>query len=173
MKSTRVAVIGMGYVGIPAAVLFADVPGFQVVGVQRRSPRSGWKIDLLNQGGSPFPETEPEIGGLIRRVALEKKSFRVTDRLADAAAADAILIDVQTPVEADHVPRYESLKEVAAQIGRQLRKSRRMNRRGRLVLQCPQEFVTARRVVHRFAVVRCNPAEDLPESGAPVSLLGP
>jgi UDP-N-acetyl-D-mannosaminuronic acid dehydrogenase len=122
MKSNRVAVIGMGYVGIPAAVLFADVPGFEVVGIQRRSPRSGWKIDLLNQGSSPFPENEPEIGELIRRVALEKKSFRVSENLADAAKAGAILIDVQTPVEADHVPRYESLKEVAAQIGRHLRK---------------------------------------------------
>ncbi len=112
----------MGYVGIPAAVLFADVPGFEVIGIQRRSPRSGWKIDLLNQGGSPFPETEPEIGELIRRVALEKKSFRVVENPAEAADADAILIDVQTPVEADHAPRYESLKEVAAQVGGQLRK---------------------------------------------------
>jgi UDP-N-acetyl-D-mannosaminuronic acid dehydrogenase len=122
MKSTRVAVIGMGYVGIPAAVLFADVPGFQVVGVQRRSQRSGWKIDLLNQGRSPFPETEPEIAALIYRVALEKRSFRVTDDMAEAARSDAILIDVQTPVEADHVPRYKSLKEVATQIGRHLRR---------------------------------------------------
>ncbi len=122
MKSTRIAVIGMGYVGIPAAVLFADVHGFEVVGVQRRSSRSGWKIDLLNRGGSPFPETEPEIGELIRRVTLEKKTFRVTENPAEAADADAFLIDVQTPVEADHAPRYESLKEVAAQVGGQLRK---------------------------------------------------
>ena len=76
MKSTRIAVIGMGYVGIPAAVLFADVPDFEVVGVQRRSQRSGWKIDLLNQGRSPFPDNEPEIGELIRRVALEKCTFK-------------------------------------------------------------------------------------------------
>jgi UDP-N-acetyl-D-mannosaminuronic acid dehydrogenase len=122
MRNTRVAVIGMGYVGIPAAVLFADVPGLRVIGVQRRSARSGWKIDLLNRGGSPFPDNEPEIGELIHRVAQEKKSFHVSDAISDAADADAILIDVQTPVEADHVPRYESLKEVSAQIGRQLRK---------------------------------------------------
>jgi UDP-N-acetyl-D-mannosaminuronic acid dehydrogenase len=69
-RKAVVGIIGMGYVGIPAAVLFADVPGFEVVGIERRSPRSGWKIDLLNQGRSPFPETEPEIGELIRRVAL-------------------------------------------------------------------------------------------------------
>ncbi len=122
MKTTRIAVIGMGYVGIPAAALLADVPGFEVVGVQRRSPRSGWKIDLLNQGGSPFPETEPEIGELIHRVVMDKKTFRVSERLQDAAEADAVLIDVQTPVEADHAPRYESLKEVATRLGGQLRK---------------------------------------------------
>jgi UDP-N-acetyl-D-mannosaminuronic acid dehydrogenase len=120
--STRIAVIGMGYVGIPAAALFADVPDFQVVGIQRRSQRSGWKIDLLNQGRSPFPENEPEIADLLRRVVLESKSFHVTADLSEAADADAILIDVQTPVEADHAPRYESLKEVAAQAGRHLRR---------------------------------------------------
>lgn len=36
----HIVVIGMGYVGIPCAVLFADVPGFRVTGVQRRSERS-------------------------------------------------------------------------------------------------------------------------------------
>jgi UDP-N-acetyl-D-mannosaminuronic acid dehydrogenase len=46
----KIVVIGMGYVGIPIAALFADVPGFTVVGVQRRSQRSGWKINWLNEG---------------------------------------------------------------------------------------------------------------------------
>jgi UDP-N-acetyl-D-mannosaminuronic acid dehydrogenase len=111
------AVIGMGYVGIPAAVLFADAPGFEVTGIQRRSTRSGWKIDFLNQGRSPFPETEPGIAELIRRVALEKRTFRVTDDIEEAGRAQVILIDVQTPVDEQHVPRYESLKEVCTQIG--------------------------------------------------------
>ncbi|MBN1837573.1 MAG: nucleotide sugar dehydrogenase [Spirochaetales bacterium] len=122
MKTTKVAVIGMGYVGIPAAVLFADIEGLEVVGVQRRSQRSGWKIDFLNQGRSPFPDNEPEIADLIRRVALEKKSFRVTHDLGAVAEADAVLIDVQTPVEEDHKPRYESLIEVSGQIGKLLRR---------------------------------------------------
>jgi UDP-N-acetyl-D-mannosaminuronic acid dehydrogenase len=114
------AVIGMGYVGIPAAVLFADVPGFEVTGIQRRSARSGWKIDFLNQGRSPFPENEPGIAELIRRVALDKRTFRVSDDIGEAARAEVILIDVQTPVDEDHVPRYESLKEVCGQIGERL-----------------------------------------------------
>jgi UDP-N-acetyl-D-mannosaminuronic acid dehydrogenase len=41
----KIAVIGMGYVGIPVAALFANAEGFSVIGVQRRSKRSGWKID--------------------------------------------------------------------------------------------------------------------------------
>jgi glycine/D-amino acid oxidase-like deaminating enzyme len=36
---TNIVVIGMGYVGIPCAALLADVPGFTVTGVQRRSLR--------------------------------------------------------------------------------------------------------------------------------------
>ena len=43
----NIVVIGMGYVGIPCAALFADVPGFEVTGIQRRSERSGWKIEVL------------------------------------------------------------------------------------------------------------------------------
>ena len=45
--SKNIAVIGMGYVGIPMAVLLADA-GNNVIGIQRRSERSGWKIDWLN-----------------------------------------------------------------------------------------------------------------------------
>jgi hypothetical protein len=58
----HIAVIGMGYVGIPCAALFADVPGFRVTGVQRRSPRSAWKIDCLNAGQSPFGVTDYGVG---------------------------------------------------------------------------------------------------------------
>ena len=56
---TKFVVIGMGYVGIPCAALLADVPGFQVTGVQHRSERSGWKIDHLNAGLCPFEDDEP------------------------------------------------------------------------------------------------------------------
>ena len=118
-----IAVIGMGYVGIPAAALFADLPGYRVIGIQRRSARSGWKIELLNQGRSPFPENEPGMAGLIHRVVLEKRSFSVTDSYEEIRGAEAVLVDVQTPVEAgDHQPRYESLSEAVRQVGKRLAK---------------------------------------------------
>ena len=119
----NIVVIGMGYVGIPCAALLADVEGFQVTGVQRRSERSGWKIECLNNGECPFDGDEPGLDELIHRVAVEKGSFRVTDDYAACADADVILIDVQTPTDAEqgrHVPHYESLRQVSAEAGRRL-----------------------------------------------------
>jgi UDP-glucose 6-dehydrogenase len=73
----NIVVIGMGYVGIPCAALLADVLGFKVTGVQRRSKRSGWKIEWLNSGKSPFEGDEPGLAELIHRAAVEKDTFRV------------------------------------------------------------------------------------------------
>ena len=64
----KIVVVGMGYVGIPAAALFADVEGYNVVGIQRRSKRSGWKIDWLNSGKNPIGGDEPGLSELIERV---------------------------------------------------------------------------------------------------------
>ena len=118
----NIVVIGMGYVGIPCAALLADVPGFRVTGVQRRSARSGWKIDCLNAGRSPFEGDEPGLAELIHRVAVEKKSFRVTDDYSVCREADVILIDVQTPTDEDHVPHYESLRQASEQVGQYLQR---------------------------------------------------
>jgi UDP-N-acetyl-D-mannosaminuronic acid dehydrogenase len=115
-----IVVIGMGYVGIPCAALLADVDGFQVSGVQRRSERSGWKIDCLNAGKCPFEGNEPGLAELLYRVAVQKQTFRVTDDFAVCRAADVILIDVQTPTGEDHVPYYESLRQASEQVGRYL-----------------------------------------------------
>jgi UDP-N-acetyl-D-mannosaminuronic acid dehydrogenase len=118
---TKIAVIGMGYVGIPAAALLADVEGFSVTGIQRRSKRSGWKIDHLNAGKSPYEGDEPGLAELIARV-VKKGTFRVTDDVEVLRDSEVILIDVQTPTDADHIPRYDSLREVSEQIGKRIQK---------------------------------------------------
>ncbi len=111
-KRTEITVIGMGYVGNPMAVLLADVDGFHVTGIQRRSQRSGWKIDWLNEGKNPFEGDEPGLDELIEKVAKNKK-FRVIDNYDEIKNADYILVDVQTPVDEKRIPRYESLKDVS------------------------------------------------------------
>jgi UDP-N-acetyl-D-mannosaminuronic acid dehydrogenase len=116
----NIVVIGMGYVGIPAAALLADVPGHSVVGIQRRSRRSGWKIDRINSGNNPFEGDEPGMDELIARVVLEKRTLRVTDDFAVCKDADVILIDVQTPTNTERIPEYLSLRTVSAQAANDL-----------------------------------------------------
>ena len=118
---TNIVVIGMGYVGIPMAVLLADVDGFYVTGIQRRSQRSGWKIDWLNQGKNPYEGEEPGLDELIERVVKNGK-FKVTDKYDDVHDADYILIDVQTPVDDEKIPRYASLLDVSQKIAKHMKK---------------------------------------------------
>ncbi|MCF2137564.1 MAG: nucleotide sugar dehydrogenase [Candidatus Thorarchaeota archaeon] len=119
--TTKIVVIGMGYVGIPAAALLADVDGFDVTGLQRRSKRSGWKIDVLNSGKSPFEGDEPGLDELIARV-VKKNTFRATDDIEVLKDADIILIDVQTPTDSMNMPQYRSLREVSENIGKRIKK---------------------------------------------------
>lgn len=118
-KKANVAVIGMGYVGIPAAALLADA-GYKVTGIQRRSQRSGWKIDCLNEGTCPIGGNEPELPEILKRV-IERGNLRVTDDYSSLKTADIILIDVQTAIGSDQVPRYESLREACHSLGKLLR----------------------------------------------------
>ncbi|MFW9809073.1 MAG: UDP-N-acetylglucosamine 2-epimerase [Candidatus Thorarchaeota archaeon] len=75
---TKITVTGMDNVGIPCAALLADVDGFQVIGLLRRSKRSGWKIEHLNAEKAPFEGDELGLDELIAKV-VAKGSFRVTD----------------------------------------------------------------------------------------------
>jgi len=118
---TNIVVIGMGYVGIPMAVLLADVDDFYVTGIQRKSQRSGWKIDWLNQGKNPYKGDEPGLDELIEKVVRNEK-FKVTDKYDVVNDADYVLIDVQTPVDDQKIPRYASLLDVSHKIAKRMKK---------------------------------------------------
>ena len=117
----EIVVVGMGYVGIPTAALLASVDGFNVIGLQRRSKRSGWKIDHINSGLSPIEGDEPGLKELIKDVVTRGK-LQVTDSVDVLGEADVILITVQTPVDDQNVPTYDSLRKVTRTIGEKMKK---------------------------------------------------
>ncbi|TFG48194.1 MAG: GDP-mannose dehydrogenase, partial [Candidatus Brocadiia bacterium] len=74
-----VVVMGVGFVGAVMAAIIADTvdkktgkPSKFVIGCQRPSPRSYWKIPMLNEGRSPVKAEDPEVEPMISRCVLEK-----------------------------------------------------------------------------------------------------
>lgn len=118
----KIGVIGMGYVGIPAAALFADSPVFeQVYGFQRDSPSSGYKIAMLNRGVSPLKGEEPGLEELLQKVVAAKK-FQCTSDFSKIADLDAVTLSIQTPFlnKDDLLPDFSALKEGIRHVGRHL-----------------------------------------------------
>src|SRR3954452_10295292 len=87
--TASVAVVGLGRVGLPLALSFADC-GLEVIGVERE--RS--VIDSIEAGRMPFHETGTQ--ELLERV-LASGRLRLSQRTADAAAADHIVLTLGTP----------------------------------------------------------------------------
>jgi len=120
----KIGVIGMGYVGIPAAALFADQDVFDsVLGFQRDSPSSGYKIDMLNAGVSPLKGEEPGLDELIKKVVSAGK-FKCTSDFSRIADIDAVTLAIQTPFAnaASLEPDFDALIEGIRQVGRYLSK---------------------------------------------------
>ncbi|HIH44424.1 MAG TPA: nucleotide sugar dehydrogenase [Candidatus Methanoperedenaceae archaeon] len=118
----KIGVIGMGYVGIPSAVLFADSDAFeQVLGFQRDSPTSGYKIDMLNRGESPLKGEEPGLDELIKKVVRAKK-FQCTSDFSGISGMDAVTLAIQTPFLSNESlePDFGALKEGLRLTGRYL-----------------------------------------------------
>ncbi len=119
----KIGVIGMGYVGIPAAALFADVPHYECVyGFQRDSPSSGYKIAMLNRGESPLKGIEPGLEELLQKVTASKK-FICTSDFSKIAELDAVTLSIQTPFlnKEDLLPDFSALMEGVKNVGHYLR----------------------------------------------------
>jgi len=113
----------MGYVGIPAAVLFADANEFELVlGFQRASSSSGYKIDMLNRGESPLKGNEPGLEELLNKVVNAEK-FECTSDFSRISELDAVTLAIQTPFAnpKDLVPDFSALNSGIHNAGKYLR----------------------------------------------------
>jgi nucleotide sugar dehydrogenase len=96
-----VVVMGVGFVGAVMAAIVADTvgpdgkPSKFVIGIQRPSVRSFWKIPMLNQGVSPVKAEDPEVDPMIRRCVVDKKTLVATYVYDVLQLADAVIVDIQ------------------------------------------------------------------------------
>jgi UDP-N-acetyl-D-glucosamine dehydrogenase len=110
-KQARVAVIGLGYVGLPLALLYTEqkfsVTGFDI---------DARKISTLEQGGSyifRIPAAEIQ--------AAKKGGFSATSEYSRLTEMDAIIICVPTPLNEYHEPDLSFITDTAKSIAPHLR----------------------------------------------------
>lgn len=110
----RIVVVGLGYVGLPAALCLAKA-GYHVTGVDI----SARVVAALQAGRSPLKDSvrDDEVRALVEAGRLEATH----DTAAAVAGADFVMVCVPTPVTHDHKPDLEPLHGASLAIGRGLR----------------------------------------------------
>ncbi len=96
-----VIVLGVGFVGAAMAAVVADTvdeegnPSKFVIGMQRPSVRSYWKIPILNSGISPVTSEDKELALMIKRCVKDKKTLTATFTYDVLSLADIVVVDIQ------------------------------------------------------------------------------
>ena len=108
-RFVRVAVIGLGYVGLPLAAAVAAT-GANVVGIDI-DPE---KVKAVNAGESPLRGREPGVAELVGE-QVSKGRLRASLEATAAANADVVVVCVETPIDpTTHDPSYKALKAALA-----------------------------------------------------------
>jgi UDP-N-acetyl-D-galactosamine dehydrogenase len=105
--SERIAVLGLGYVGLPVALAFARrFPGTVGFDIDRE------KLDELRRGFDRNGEQPGEV--------LQASSLKVTGDVADLRACTFFVVAVPTPVDANSVPDLSPVERASETVGRAL-----------------------------------------------------
>lgn len=115
-KNVKIAVIGLGYVGLPLARLFATK--YQVVGFDINEPR----VNSLKLGIDTTLEVEDDV---LQKVLVEKaneKGLYCTTSIDDIANCNYYIITVPTPVDKNNRPDLTPLYKSSETVGKVLKK---------------------------------------------------
>jgi UDP-N-acetyl-D-mannosaminuronic acid dehydrogenase len=93
IQSTKISVIGLGYIGLPTAAILAT-KGYSVIGVDAAPA----VVDIINKGGIHI--VEPDLDILVKSAVLSKKLQAV----AKPIPADVFFVCVPTPIRENHLP---------------------------------------------------------------------
>ena len=107
-KKTKLALVGLGYVGMPIAVAFAKK--VNVIGFDSNSH----KISLYKKGVDPTLEVGDE--------TIKNTTVKFTDNAESLKEAKFIIIAVPTPVNDDHTPNLDPVESASHVVGKHLSK---------------------------------------------------
>ncbi len=110
-RDARIGIIGMGYVGLPLALLFS-AERFRVTGFDIASD----KVETLNAGGSYIVRITPQA---IR--GAQQSGFRATADYSQISAMDAVIICVPTPLDEHHQPDLGYVRNTVSSIAPHVR----------------------------------------------------
>ena len=116
MANEKVAVVGIGYVGLPLACILAE-SGFRTIGIDVDKNR----VDLINAGTSPIAGDEPGLPALLKKVIADG-SLKASVRPEDVGSSDAVFVCVDTPIGPDKKPKLEVLRSAVTNVGRSMKK---------------------------------------------------
>ncbi len=109
-----VVVMGVGFVGAVMAGVVADAvdpqsgePSKFVIGMQRPSIRSYWKIPYLNRGIAPVEAEDPEVAPMIERCVKDKQTLTATFTYDALSLADVVVVDVQCDYNKESLGRVK------------------------------------------------------------------
>ncbi|HEX8713753.1 MAG TPA: nucleotide sugar dehydrogenase, partial [Terracidiphilus sp.] len=105
-REARIGIVGMGYVGLPLALLFSG-ERFRVTGFDIAAD----KVAKLNAGDSYIVRILPQA---IQEA--QKSGFRATSDYSEVAAMDAVIICVPTPLDEHHEPDLSYVRQTVESI---------------------------------------------------------
>jgi len=116
MSCVKIAVIGLGYVGLPLAVEFAEK--YPVIGFDIKQDR----IDALQQGHDATLEiTSEQLRRVLRMSQGDEEGLFVTANSSDLASANYYIVTVPTPTDKNNRPDLTPLLKASETIGRVLK----------------------------------------------------
>lgn len=108
-----VGVIGLGYVGLPLAVNFAEA-GVSVIGFDKNQE----KVDKINHGDNYIKDIRDAV---LREVVVDKTKLKATTDFRLIKECDAILICVPTPLDKFKKPDMHYIEDACIEIGRHMK----------------------------------------------------
>jgi len=116
-RSAKIVVVGLGYVGLPLAIVLAD-EGFRVWGLDVCEDRAG----AVSAGDWPLWPKEPDLPEMLRQV-VESGRLDATTDYAVCKDANVIIVCVPTPINTNKDPDYEALSQAITGIAEYARRA--------------------------------------------------